>query len=333
MSERADTKMSKLQDRNQFYIGSVEKLWPRRLLDTVTMISHEMQDGNMYDNEKEPKYSIMSYTWGRFVLCDAPLEAARFPVKGVTWKIPAINPEYFTKDQFQGAVNRIRAISGTRFLWLDIACIDQEDEKTKMEEVGRQAGIFANAGMAFAWLWTASTDRLRFVLEDIFGSRRIAIPLDETMSESQVEEWLRTLQQAVDTLLNDWWFSSLWTLQEMGLRPDAIILSSDAEPVKMQFPLPTSTEFHWIASVDRLYLVQFVLQQSQFPNDQLKATAKRLGHRIRQAGYATKMSFTANPNIMFTQAYQRRASYELDRVYGIMNLYNIQVGAAVLAPM
>lgn len=326
---RADAKMSRLKDHTEFYVGSVERLWPRRLLDTVTMISHERQDGNMYDNEKEPKYSIISYTWGRFALWDAPLEAARLPVKGITWKIPAINPEFFTQDQFQGVVNRARAMSGTRFLWLDIACIDQEDEKTKMEEVGRQAGIFANAGMAFAWLWTASTERLRVVLEDVFESRQIAIPLDETMSESQAENRLRTLQQAVDTLLEDWWFSSLWTLQEMGLRPDAIILSSDAEPVRMQFPLPMSTEFHWIASVDRFYLVQFVLQQSKFPNDQLKATAQRIGHRIRQAGYATKMSFTANPNIMFTQAYQRRASYELDRVYGIMNLYNIQVGAAI----
>lgn len=184
--------------------------------------------------------------------------------------------------------------------------------------------------MAFAWLWTASTERLRVVLEDVFESREIAIPLDATVSESQAKKRLYSLQQAVDTLLDDWWFSSLWTLQEMGLRPDAIILSSDAEPVRMQFPLPTSAEFHWIASVDRLYLVPFVLQQVKSPNDQLKATAERIGRRIRKAGYATKMSFTANPNIVFTQAYQRIASYALDRIYGIMNLHNIQVGAAVL---
>lgn len=241
---------------------------------------------------------------------NAPLEDARLPVKGITWTIPAINPEFFTIDQFQGVVNRNRAMRGTRFLWLDIACIDQEDEKTKMEEVGRQAGIFANAGMASAWLWTSSSERLRVVLEDVFESREIAISLDASVSESQAEKHLlRSLQGEVDTLLDDWWFSSLWTLQEMGLRPDAIILSSDAEPVRMQFPLPKSTEYHGIASVDRLYLVQFVLQQTKFPNDQLKAIAEHIVHRIRQARYATKMSFTASPKIMFTQAYQRRASY------------------------
>lgn len=68
--------------KNQFYIGSVERLWPRRLLDTVSMISHERQHGDTYDNEKEPNYSIVSYTWGRFALWDAPLEAARLPITG-----------------------------------------------------------------------------------------------------------------------------------------------------------------------------------------------------------------------------------------------------------
>lgn len=328
MSLRADSKMSKLTD-GQWYIGSVERLWPRRLLDTVNMISHERQDGNFYGNEKEPRYSIISYTWGRFALWDAPLEAARLPIKGITWTIPAINPTYFTQHQFQQVINKTRAISDNRFLWLDIACIDQEDKKTKMEEVGRQAGIFANAGMAFVWLWTASTDRLRVTLEDVFESRQVAIPLDSTVSDSQAEKWLDFLQQAVDTLLGDWWFSSLWTLQEQGLRPDAIILSRDAEPVRMQAPLPECTDFHWIASVDRLYLVQFVLEQGEFQNVQLKATAETIRHRIRQAGYATKMSFTANPNIMFTLAHRRQATNELDRIYGIMNLYNIQVGAAI----
>lgn len=81
----ADTKMSRLTDRTEIYVGSVERLWPRRLLDTVTMISHERQNENMYDNEKEPKYSIISYIWGRFTLRDAPLEASRLPVKVITW--------------------------------------------------------------------------------------------------------------------------------------------------------------------------------------------------------------------------------------------------------
>ncbi|KAJ4391870.1 hypothetical protein N0V93_005490 [Gnomoniopsis smithogilvyi] len=313
--------------KDEWYIGSVDRLWPRRLLDTVSLVSHERRDGNIYNDEKEPNYSIISYTWGRFALPDASKEAARLPIGGIKWKIPAIDPRFFTQDKFRQVINKTREMSGNRFLWLDIACIDQEDYKTKMEEVGRQAGIFANAGMAFTWLWTASTEKLRVTLEDVFESRQISKPIDSAMPDSKVGNWLNHLQQAVDTVLNDCWFSSLWTLQEQGLRPDAVILSRDAEPVRMGYPLP-NTKFHWIASIDRLYLVQSVLEQGVFGNEQLKTTANEIRDRICKAGYAKKMSFSGNPNTMFTLAYQRQATNQLDRIYGIMALYNIQVGAA-----
>lgn len=313
------------------YLGPVERLWPRRLLDTISMTSFEREDGNIYADEKEPDYSILSYTWGRFALDPTPPDAARLPVSGIQWPIPAINPIYFTHDQFQRVVNTIREISGNRFLWLDVACVDQRDGKTKMEEVGRQAGIFANAGMAFVWLWTASTNDLHHTLEDVFESRQVAVPIEpKSMSDFEVGTWLKTLQQAVDTLLDDWWFSSLWTLQEMGLRSDAVIISCDADPIRMKTPLPNTTDFHSIASTDRLYLLQYILGQSTYENSQHKETSEKIRRRILEAGYITKMAYTSNPNTMYTLAYQRKASRELDRIYGIMALYNIQVGSAVI---
>lgn len=203
------------------YNGDVDKIWPRRLLDTVSMTSFERQDGNVYNGEREPSYSIMSYTWGRFALEPAPSDAERLPVAGITWQIPSIDPNYFSAAQFRQVIQSTREMSGNRFLWLDVACIDQENYAAKMEEVGRQAGIFANAGMTFVWLWTIPLEVLQSsfsIIQDVRSG---------PWRESEVA--LAQLKNAVCTVLDDWWFTSLWTLQEEGLRPDARILPRGAE--------------------------------------------------------------------------------------------------------
>lgn len=38
--------------------------------------------------------------------------------------------------------------------WIDVMCIDQENYVVKMDEIGRQAGIFANADRVYVSLWT-----------------------------------------------------------------------------------------------------------------------------------------------------------------------------------
>lgn len=38
------------------------------------------------------------------------------------------------------------------FVWVDVACIDQENRAIKKSEVGRQAAIFQQADHVFVWL-------------------------------------------------------------------------------------------------------------------------------------------------------------------------------------
>lgn len=59
----------------------------------------------------------------------------------------------------------------------------------------------------------------------------------------------------------------------------------------------------------------------------MRADAEQIELRVRQAGYLSEPG--TNPNLRFTQARQRKTKNEADRIYGIMALYNIQVGAAV----
>lgn len=122
------------------FVLSVEEEWPRRLLDIPTLTSLERQNGNIYGGEREPPYSILSYTWGRWYVANGP----RLPISGVTWTIPAVNESRaFSVASFHDVIRQIGKHS--RFVWLDVACIDQENYPVKMDEIGRQAGIFAKA--------------------------------------------------------------------------------------------------------------------------------------------------------------------------------------------
>lgn len=127
--------------------------WPRRLLHVPSMTSFPWQPGNIYGNTVEPKYNILTYTWGRWRLQDSDEHASEvesLKIAGVPWDIPKISPAHFNADQF---LSVIRGISrplddgnmsadgpGVDFIWLDIACIDQRDnEPDSAAEVGRQA--------------------------------------------------------------------------------------------------------------------------------------------------------------------------------------------------
>lgn len=121
--------------------------WPRRLLHVPSMTSFPWQPGNIYRNTVEPKYNILTYTWGRWRLRDTDEHASEvesLAIDGVPWDIPKIKPAHFTADKFLSVIRSItQPLSqedlGVDFIWLDIACINQRDnEPDSAAEVGRQ---------------------------------------------------------------------------------------------------------------------------------------------------------------------------------------------------
>ncbi|KAG8534087.1 uncharacterized protein KY384_000930 [Bacidia gigantensis] len=155
--------------------------WPRRLLHIPTMTSQEWQPGNRYGNHVSPTYNAISYTWGRYDL-DLPgakkLKKYRavkaLHVNDVQWHIPKINPEHFSLEAFESLIRWTANVSidlkekkdPTEFLWLDIACIDQNSGPQKMAEIGRQAAIFHGAEKVFVW----STKHVKQSLEKLAAS-------------------------------------------------------------------------------------------------------------------------------------------------------------------
>jgi len=77
-----------------------------------------------------------------------------------------ISIEDVGEEGIKGAVEHV---------WIDVACIDQENNALQMKETGRQAAIFEGAQSSYVWLNHLKTEHLR----SLFGMlETIAFELD-----------------------------------------------------------------------------------------------------------------------------------------------------------
>lgn len=156
--------------------------WPRRLLHVPSMTSLEWKPGDKYGSHVEPRYNAISYSWGRYDL-DIPgakkmkryRNTKAIQIKGVNWPVPRICPEQFSVNQFQRLIcQACESADGAEgncdFLWLDIACIDQNNGPQKYAEIGRQAGIFHGAQRVFVWLTKLRSESLSHNLTNLLQS-------------------------------------------------------------------------------------------------------------------------------------------------------------------
>lgn len=210
--------------------------WPRRLLHLPTMTSYEWEPGNIYGSHVAPEYNAITYTWGRWSLDDGECPHVRaIEIHNVPWDIPRIRPDHFTSDELMNVLQSVarnyswglgEREQPVKFLWLDIACIDQRsNEPRSAAEVGRQASIFTKAKSVGIWLTTIPHQVLHPSLATITLSYLIY------SSQSPGDGGAYQLYKAITRLFDDPWFSSLWTLQEAFLRQDATLLSKEGLPV------------------------------------------------------------------------------------------------------
>ena len=290
-------------------------IWPRRLLHIPTMTSLERQEGNTYGDEKEPRYSILTYTWGRWQTDQVP----PIDIKGTTWKIPAVEEKHFTVENFHRVIHQMG--KRTEYAWIDIACIDQENYPVKMDEVGKQVGIFKQASRVFVWLNGLEPIDLERCLHEIFWK---SPKLCDEELENSISQRLESLVSAMEKLFSDPWFSSLWTLQESVLRRDAIILNRDAETVPLH---RTNAMLAILASSCLNIYNDLSLIITKYNGDTsltIRSTAEKLQSKIEGAGL--HFIYSSNPNVQYGVAHFRQTKYELDRIYGIMQIYGLQLG-------
>ncbi|KAL2154622.1 hypothetical protein VTH82DRAFT_3298 [Thermothelomyces myriococcoides] len=326
----------------------VPKYWPQRLLHASTLTSVERVGEDTYEfggqKYKAPKYSTLSYTWGRWRVDGE--EAARspaLPVKNITWAVPPIKDEHFTVDAFRHVINQMATLGGVEWVWVDVGCIDQRRDdpeknfvnKQAPYEIGRQASIYKQAKATFVWLCRLRRDELSTAVN---GVQTYSVDFSEYFygpetkkTKAIPDDLVQNLVKSFDYVFSDPWFSSIWTLQEVVLRNDALVFPAEGEPVP------------WDKSDNKLstYLTMFIntcqnvckdLELALEPKNagrvtpQAKAAMYGVRRQILQAGFY--YLFSTNPNVLYGTARYRVASNNVDRIYGIMQIYGFQLGRA-----
>jgi hypothetical protein len=287
---------------------------------------------------QNPKYNILSYTWGRWKIDDCT-QCPVLPVKGTDWEIPAVKQDHFTVEAFQNVLLSMLAQTNIELAWVDIGCIDQDNNPESAIEIGQQALIFKQATNAFVWLSRLHNADLSMAIERV-GDHTFQIgnylhhynPDLELDLDSSVDN----LKKALDYILNDPWFSSLWTLQEAILRRDAIVLSAEGQPIFWReglFGIPPTPRVKYM-DIDLLthscrLILQLLEGERKFVSPMPKNFTEVVSHiqqKILQTGF---FQFSDNPNVYYGAARYRSTTRDVDRIYAITQIYDIRVGKSI----
>lgn len=215
------------------------------------------------------------------------------------------------------------------FVWVDVACIDQESEAIKMDEINHQAAIYQRASQTFAWLtpWTtAQVHQAVHVLDEFDAQvnqqkRKVqSIRLVPPKSQGPVD--ISAAHVTLRALKQHGWFTSLWTLQE-GFLSRPWLLSRSAECVYMQPYLNG----------------QFIGGKFELGIDFVSAICKRIFETLRYSQNPTSkmicrditdsgllcMAFRKAPHLMLPAALRRYVTEPHDTVYAIMHVFGIRL--------
>ncbi|KUI54507.1 hypothetical protein VP1G_01849 [Cytospora mali] len=296
---------------------TTEKHWPLRLLrlDGNAFKSVQRSGPSTYEGTKLPNYNILSYTWGRW----QTEVGEALPIQNVKWKIPIVARQGFSVEAFAKVV---RHVSQGSHVWLDVGCIDQEDEAVKMGEIGKQAAIFRGAQKAYIWLSHSKRNILKpFILEVL---SRDAHFIDRP--------WLNKVSKGIEIIFADPWFSSLWTLQEGFIRLDAIILFDDASWLDIpKFESYSGTggpctlrdivkAYEHISSSIRGILQYYPDRLGHEGNNR----ARRVCQRLDEVGIPCLAR--SHAIALYGVSSFRNPTRQHDRIYGIMQVFGLVLG-------
>lgn len=137
-------------------------------------------------------------------------------------------------------------------------------------------------------------------------------------------EVLDTVKNALDDLCSDPWFSSLWTLQEAFLCPQACFMFRDGQIVSTQrlTNLVDLCELAWVINeVAEWLLAQFPVPKSDYlwlqRCDEISSIIKERGLLVLRS---------QNPMLLYSAAGKRTATEDHDYVYGIQQIFDCRLG-------
>lgn len=328
--------------------------WPARLLHVDTLTSYAWQPGDIYGGHKKPRYNAISYTWGRFALNDQEeLEIKAAPIYGTTWAefLPRMNPARYSVEDMILAIRTAacpyKEYWAVDFVWLDIACIDQTPNSPEMaQEIGRQAKIFRGAADCFVWLTTHRGSDMIGLVQRVDKLVAEVSPIQNGLRpDGAVDVWLEEASSLFGWFHSDEWFSSLWTLQEAFLSPKAAFMfkdglsaeffeaSRDGAGKEGLFRLDMWVSIcHWaLAAIEPAFAGNSKtreLADSITSIGFLDGVKDQWGVKFMPDDLEYPDGYMGNPLGLLVASKHRTASREHDRIYGIMQIFGLQLGSS-----
>lgn len=297
------------------------RVWPTYLLHLQTLTVFRRGKDNDYGSQVEPPYAAISYTWNRF----ATGSYEKPWVKGISWRIPVIQDEHFTRETLREVLSSTMTGKHVQFCWIDIFCMDQSRDILDPEEVHRQSSIFANAANTFVWLSRTSVSDLVLIPQ---------ADVESTLGEHTIT---RSTAAHLVTIFDDPWFSSLWATQEA--KPGSKIISREGSLVchtSNSRDGGTSTTFMSLELRDiSAYARLYVRQQATWTIMSKEQTlveyvGSPLVHKVRNTGMLDPWLF--NLNLLYQIASHKdaepeeRMQYIKREVFGIVPVSNTTNG-------
>ena len=135
------------------------------------------------------------------------------------------------------------------------------------------------------------------------------------------EPWLTAAISNISSLIDDRWFSSLWTLQESFLSQWAYLISDDLEVLRSDSPQLRSI----FGPCEALYnSCKDSTGRKHVLGMPASSTEIELIDLIDRSGLAALA--VENPMALYTVASTRMTSRPVDRIYGIMQVFDFQLG-------
>jgi hypothetical protein len=146
-----------------------------------------------------PKYTALSYTWGKEVskgegiTLSGPEQVGRLPIT----KNLQIVLEHLCADGGDEPIT----------LWVDALCINQADMAEKSNQITLMKDVYSKAEETCIWLGPATddSDLAMAAIGELYATRTYVLHGDETLSEARI--------QAINALMEREWWSRIWVVQ------------------------------------------------------------------------------------------------------------------------
>lgn len=248
-----------------------------------------------------------------------------------------MHPDHFTTASFRTIIKQValgrscNVEDSCRHVWLDIACINQNSSDDEMlDEIGRQASIFNRARDCFIWLNHKPASSLDWILRlwNMCFSRAFSDQIEGKTGAVFTKDWLAKHR----AFFSDPWFTSMWTLQEALLRPDAILFSQEGGALEG----PWGVEGHGDKELVCLnHLAGFCTKFCQVIESYMDEDDTTPNHRdifdqvLRLLDeYGLRVIGDTNAVELYACSDNKKPLLLLDKIYGIQQVFGFSLGKA-----